>query len=144
MWKPYSGYVTTLPGSFSLFELKTSFRNARSFLEGSFFCDSLLINKDETFKKLLEPCSKEVDKMTRWCVELIFAGLEVATRRMLHDHTKQGRFDSADDQELVSETSSVATINVESERFCNAWQAHEMETEYLGFCLWGNPSVCQK
>ena len=61
-----------------------------------------------------------VDKMTRWCVELIFAGLEVATRRMLHDHTKQGRFDSADDQELVSETSSVATINVESERFCNA------------------------
>lgn len=51
---------------------------------------------------------------------MIFAGLEVATRRMLHDHTKQGRFDSADDQELVSETSSVATINVESERFCNA------------------------
>ena len=50
---------------------------------------------------------------------MIFAGLEVATRRMLHDHTKEGRFDSADDQELVSET-SVATINVESERFCNA------------------------
>ena len=50
---------------------------------------------------------------------------------MLHDHTKEGRFDSADDQELVSET----TINVESERFCNARQAHEMETEYLGFCL---------
>ena len=62
---------------------------------------------------------------------MIFAGLEVATRRTLHDHTKEGRFDSADDQELVSET----TINVESERFCNARQAHEMETKYLGFCL---------
>ena len=93
--------------------LKASSKNTTSLIEGSTFCDASFADKNKTFKKLLKPCSKEVEEMTRQYVELIFAVLEVVTRRMLHDHTKEGRSGSADDQELVRETKSVATTSVE-------------------------------
>lgn len=56
--------------------------------------------------------------MAKQCLGLVFAGLEgleVVTRRMLHDHTKE-KFGSTNDQELVRETRSVETTNIESER----------------------------
>ena len=54
--------------------------------------------------------------MAKQCLGLVFAGLEgleAVTRRMLHDHTKEGKFSSANDQELVRETRSVETTNIE-------------------------------
>ena len=93
--------------------LKASSKNTTSLLEGLTFCDASFANKDKTIKNLLKPCSKEVEEMTRQYVELIFPVLEVVTRRILHDHTKEGRSGNADDQELVRETKSVATTSVE-------------------------------
>ena len=55
--------------------------------------------------------------MTKQALDIIFSGLAVVTRRMLHDHVGDGKFaNGRDDQELVKETQSVDTTNVEAER----------------------------
>ena len=55
--------------------------------------------------------------MTKQALEIIFSGLAVVTRQMLHDHLGDGEFaNGRNDQELVKETQSVDTTIVEAER----------------------------
>ena len=85
------------------------------FLRGESFCDPSFINRDETFVKLMEPCSQEIELMTKQCLEIIFGGFEIVTERMLFDHTEKGKY-GKENLQLREETQSVATTNVDPER----------------------------
>ena len=55
--------------------------------------------------------------MTKLALEIHFSGLTVVTRRMLRDQVGDGKFaNGRNDKELVKETQSVDTTNVEAER----------------------------
>ena len=55
--------------------------------------------------------------MTKQALEITFSVLAVVTRQMLHDHLGDGKFTNGrNDQELVKETQSVDSTNVEAER----------------------------
>ena len=67
-------------------------------------------------RKLITP-DVLINDMTKQALEIIFSGLAVVTRRMLHDHVGDGKFaNGRNDQELVKETESVNTTNVETEQ----------------------------
>ena len=85
------------------------------FLGGESFCDPSFISRDETFVKLMDPCSQEIELMTKQCLEIIFGGFEVVTERMLFDHTENGKY-GTEDMQLREETKSVATTNIDPER----------------------------
>ena len=55
--------------------------------------------------------------MTKQCLEIVFGGLKMITRQMLHDHL-DGKYGQADNLncDICPQTKSVATANVESER----------------------------
>ena len=44
------------------------------FLRGECFCDPSFISMDETFVKVMECCSQEIELMTKQCLEIIFWG----------------------------------------------------------------------
>ena len=55
--------------------------------------------------------------MTKQALKIDITGLAAVTRWMLHDHVGDGKFaNGQNDQELVKETQSVDTNNVEAER----------------------------
>ena len=57
--------------------------------------------------------------MIKQAMEIFFSGLAVVIRLMLHDHVGDGKFaNGRNDQQLVKETQSVDTTNVEAERDC--------------------------
>ena len=91
--------------------------DASAFMKGDqTFCDFAFINQDACYRKLITP-DELIDDMTKQALEIIFSGLAVVTRRMLHDHVGDGKFaNGRNDQELVKETQSVDTTNVEAER----------------------------
>ena len=67
-------------------------------------------------RKLITP-NELINDMTKQALEVIFSRLAVVTRRMLHDHVGDGKFaNGRNDQELVKETESVNTTNVETEQ----------------------------
>ena len=63
----------------------------------------------------MDPCSQEIELMTKQCLEIIFGGFEVVTERMLFDHTENGKY-GTEDMQLREETKSVATTNIDPER----------------------------
>ena len=56
--------------------------------------------------------------MTKQCLEIVFGGLKMLTREMLHDHLDDRKFGQANnlDCDIWFQTKSVAITNVESER----------------------------
>ena len=67
-------------------------------------------------RKLITP-NELINDMTKQALEVIFSRLAVVTRRMLHDYVGDGKFaNGRNDQELVKETESVNTTNVETEQ----------------------------
>ena len=44
------------------------------FLVDECFCDPSFISRDETFVKLMECCSQEIELTTKQCLEIIFGG----------------------------------------------------------------------
>ena len=98
--------------------LESSSKDCSKFLRGESFCDPSFINRDECLIKLLEPCDEQTRLMTKQCLEIVFGGLKMVTRQMLHDHLDDGKYGQAYnlDCDIWSQTKSVATTNVESER----------------------------
>ena len=45
--------------------------------------------------QLLEPCDEQIQLMTKQCLEIVFGGLKMVTRRMLHDHLDVGKYGQA-------------------------------------------------
>ena len=80
------------------------------------FCDFAFVNKDVCYRKLITP-DELIDDMTKQALEIIFSGLAVVTRQILHDHVGDGKFaNGRNDQELVKETQSVNITNVKADR----------------------------
>ena len=98
--------------------LESSSEDCSKFLRGESFCDPSFINRDDCLIKLLEPCDEQIQLMTKQCLEIVFGGLKMVTRHMLHDHLDDGKYGQANnlDCDIWSQTKSVATTNVESER----------------------------
>ena len=86
-----------------------------SFLNKETFCDNSFVSHDECFESLSTPVSDEVQRMTKECLEIIFSGFVVVSRRMLHDHLKGGKY-SAITPELEKEAVTVSTTNADPER----------------------------
>ena len=91
--------------------------DASAFMKGDkTFCDFAFVNQDACYRKLITP-DELIDDMTKQALEIIFNGLAVVTRQMLHDHVGDGKFaNGRNDQELVKETQSVDTTNVEAKQ----------------------------
>ena len=98
--------------------LEPSSEDCSKILRGESFCDPSFITRDECLIKLLEPCDEQTQLMTKQCLEIVFGGLKMVTRQMLHDHLDDGKYGQAKnlDCDIWSQTKSVATTNVESER----------------------------
>ena len=98
--------------------LESSSEDCSKFLRGESFCDPSFINRDDCLIQLLEPCDEQIQLMTKQCLEIVFGGLKMVTRHMLHDHLDDGKYGQANnlDCDIWSQTKSVATTNVESER----------------------------
>ena len=79
------------------------------------FCDRSFISEDKCFDSLNVHVSYEEQKMVKQCLEIIFGGFVVVSRRMLHSHLKEGVF-STITEELKKEASSVSTTNAAAER----------------------------
>ena len=79
-----------------------------SFINNETFCDYSFVSHDECFESLCTPVSNEVQRMTKECLEIIFSGFVVVSRRMLHDHLKGGKY-SAITPELEKEAMTVST-----------------------------------
>ena len=99
----------------SFFELYVV--DASAFMKGDkTLCDFAFVNKDVCYRKLITP-DKLIDDMIKQSLEIIFSRLAALTRRMLHDHVGDGKFANGRNvQELVKETQSVDTTNVETEQ----------------------------
>ena len=65
--------------------------DSTSFLNNETFCDPSFILQDDCFNSLNEPVSEEMHIMTKQCLGIIFGRLVIVTRRMLHDHLKEGK-----------------------------------------------------
>ena len=89
--------------------------DSTSFLNNETFCDPSFISQDDCFNSLNEPVSKEMYIMTKQCLEIIFGGLVIVTRRMLHDHLKEGKY-STKTPLLEKDASFVNTTNAVCER----------------------------
>ena len=79
------------------------------------FCDRSFISEDICFDSLNVQASDEEQKMVKQCLEIIFGGFVVVSRRMLHSHLKEGVF-STITEELKKEASSARTTNAAAER----------------------------
>ena len=55
------------------------------------FCDFAFVDQDVCYRKLITP-DELIDNMIKQTLEIIFSGLAVITRRMLHDHVRDGKF----------------------------------------------------
>ena len=86
-----------------------------SFINNETFCDNSFVSHDECFESLCTPVSNEVQRMTKECLEIIFSGFVVVSRRMLHDHLKGGKY-SAITPELEKEAMTVSTTNADPQR----------------------------
>ena len=70
--------------------LESSSEDCSKFLRGESF-----INRDDCLIQLLEPCDEQIQLMTKQCLEIVFGGLKMVTRRMLHDHLDVGKYGQA-------------------------------------------------
>ena len=86
-----------------------------SFLNNETFCDNSFVSHDECFESLCTPVSDEVQRMTKECLEIIFSGFVVVSRRMLHDHLEGGKY-SVITPGLEKEAMTVSTTNADPER----------------------------
>ena len=66
------------------------------------------------FNFLLLP-NNEIDSMTKQCLEIIFGGFVVVSKRMLADHLKGGKLE-LNSERLSHEASNVLATNADSER----------------------------
>ena len=98
--------------------LESSSDNCSKFLRGESFYDPSFINRDDCLIKLLEPCDQQTQLMTKQCLNIVLGRLKMVKRPMLHDHLDYCKYGQANnlDCDIWSQTKSVATINVESER----------------------------
>ena len=86
-----------------------------SFLNNENFCDNSFVSHDECFESLCTPVSDEVQRMTKECLEISFSNFVVVSRRMLHGHSKGGKY-SVITPELEKEAMTVSTRNADPER----------------------------
>ena len=98
--------------------LESSSDNCSKFLRGESFYDPSFINRDDCLIKLLEPCDQQTQLMTKQCLNIVLGRLKMVKRPMLHDHLDYCKYGQANnlDCNIWSQTKSVATTNVESER----------------------------
>eukprot|EP00112_Aurelia_sp_Birch-Aquarium-sp1_P002389 Seg1263.2 transcript_id=Seg1263.2/GoldUCD/mRNA.D3Y31 product="hypothetical protein" protein_id=Seg1263.2/GoldUCD/D3Y31 len=93
--------------------------DASEFMTGDvkLFGDDILINKDCIYEYLYLAKGEEHEQMTKQCLEIIFSGFAVVTKRLLEDHMEGGKFWNKDqDQAFRKETKNVEKSNVKSER----------------------------
>ena len=99
-----------------LFYFEKSADDCSSFLiNNETFCDRPLISENKCFGSLNEQVSDEEQKMVKQCLEIIFGGFVVVSRRMLHSHLKEGVFATIT-EELKKEASSASTTNAAAEK----------------------------
>ena len=70
----------------SFFELCAD--DASAFMKGDkTFCDFAFVSQNACYRKLITP-DELIDDMTKQVLEIIFGGLAILTRWMLHDHVR--------------------------------------------------------
>ena len=79
------------------------------------FYDQSFIYKDKCFDSLHVQVSDKEQKMVNQCLEIIFGGFVVVSRRMMHSHLKEGVFATITEG-LKKEASSVSPTNAAAER----------------------------
>ena len=72
-----------------------------------------LLTRDQLFDDLTKP--SDIDDMAKQCLEIIFGGFVVVSKRMLEDHLLGGALDNPSEN-LKSEAKAVPTTNADSER----------------------------
>ena len=93
--------------------------DASEFMTGDvkLFGDDILISKDCVFDYLYLSRGEEHEQMTKQCLEIIFSGFAVVTKRLLEDHIEGGRFwNKEQDKDFRNETKNVEKSNVKAER----------------------------
>ena len=93
--------------------------DATEFMKGNVnvFDGRVDIHKDEVFDCLILPRDEDFDGLTKQCLEVIFSGFTVVTKRLLGDHLKGGvLWDKSSDKNFMEETESVKKSNVLAER----------------------------
>ena len=86
------------------------FVDAREFmLSNVIFFENIEISKNNFYNSFLL-LSDILDEPTKQCLDIIFGSLCIVTRRMLHDHLKNGKYANPCEQ-LYKETVSVSTTN---------------------------------
>ena len=99
-----------------LFYFKKWVEDCSSFLiNNETFCGGSFISEDKCFDSLNVQVSDEEQKMVKQCLEIIFGGFVIVSRRMLHSHLKEVVFATIT-EELKNEASSVSTKNAAAER----------------------------
>ena len=86
-----------------------------SFLNNETSCEPSFISQDDCFNSLHKPVSEEIHIMTKQCLEIIFGRLVIVTRRILHDHLKEGKY-STKIPLLEKDASFLNTANAVHER----------------------------
>ena len=75
------------------------------------------IHKDKIFDYLFSPRDEVFEDLTKQCLEVIFSGFLVVTKRLLGDHLKGGSLSQeGGDESFREETKSVGKSNVSAER----------------------------
>ena len=77
--------------------------------------DPSFISQDVCFNFLNQPVTEEMHITTKQCLEIIFGGIVIVTRMMLHDHLKEGKY-SPKTSLLEKDASFVNTTNAVCER----------------------------
>ena len=93
--------------------------DATEFMKGNVkvFDGRVDIHKDEVFDCLILPRDEDFDGLTKQCLEVIFSGFTVVTKRLLGDHLKGGvLWDKSSNKNFMEETESVKKSNVLAER----------------------------
>lgn len=54
------------------------------------FFPDFLISEDDFYENLVTPSGK-YDEGTKQCLEILFGSFSIITKRMLHDHLKDGK-----------------------------------------------------
>eukprot|EP00112_Aurelia_sp_Birch-Aquarium-sp1_P013961 Seg299.3 transcript_id=Seg299.3/GoldUCD/mRNA.D3Y31 product="hypothetical protein" protein_id=Seg299.3/GoldUCD/D3Y31 len=93
--------------------------DATEFMKGNVqvFDGKVDVHKDDIFDYLILPRGGEFDGLTKQCLEVIFSGFTVVTKRLLGDHLKGGvLWDKSSDKNFMEETKSVKKSNVLAER----------------------------
>ena len=93
--------------------------DASPFMKGdvSIFGNNVEIHKDKIFDYVFSPRDEVFEDLTKQCLEVIFSGFLVVTKRLLGDHLKGGSlWQKGGDESFREETKSVGKSNVSAQR----------------------------